>query len=156
MVQQDPEVIKPYLGRSGNAKLKRAGINRGVSQPGGSYSEELRMEKIEAIIRPERLNIVKDALAEAGLVGLNVTQVTGRGAQVGIQVGGPRGVGTYTVDMLPKVKLELVVQDNQTQQALDIICENARTDNIGDGKIFITPVSNAIRIRTGEQGTQAL
>ena len=114
------------------------------------------MEKIEAIIRPERLNIVKDALAEAGLVGLNVTQVTGRGAQVGIQVGGPRGVGTYTVDMLPKVKLELVVQDNQTQQALDIICENARTDNIGDGNIFITPVSNAIRIRTGEQGDEAL
>ncbi len=58
--------------------------------------------------------------------------------------------------MLPKVKLELVVQDNQTQQALDIICENARTDNIGDGKIFITPVSNAIRIRTGEQGDEAL
>ncbi len=117
---------------------------------------EREMERIEALIRPERLNIVKDALAEAGLVGLNVTQVTGRGAQVGIQVGGPRGVGTYTVDMLPKVKLELVVQDNQTQQALDIICENARTDNIGDGKIFITPVSIAIRIRTGEQGDQAL
>ena len=114
------------------------------------------MEKIEAIIRPERLNIIKDALAEAGLVGLNVTQVTGRGAQVGVQVGGPRGVGSHRVDMLPKVKLELVVQDDLTQQALDIICENARTDNIGDGKIFISPVSNAIRIRTGEQGDQAL
>ena len=114
------------------------------------------MERIEAIIRPERLNIVKDALAEAGLVGLNVTQVTGRGAQVGIQVGGPRGVWTYTVDMLPKVKLELVVQDDQAQQAIDIISENARTDNIGDGKIFISPVSNAVRIRTGEQGDEAL
>ena len=74
-------------------------------------------------------------MAEPGLVGLNVTQVTWRGAQVGIQVGGPRGVGSYIVDML---------------------CENARTDNIGDGKIFISPVSNAIRIRTGEQGDEAL
>ena len=114
------------------------------------------MEKIEAIIRPERLNLVKDALAEAGLVGLNVTQVTGRGIQRGIEVGGPRGVGTYTVDMLPKVKLEMVVREDQTQQAIDIICENARTGNIGDGKIFISPVSNAIRIRTSEQGDQAL
>ena len=114
------------------------------------------MERVEAIIRPERLNVVKDALAEVGLVGLNVTQVTGRGAQVGIQVGGPRGIGTYTVDMLPKVKLELVVRDDQTQQTVDIIIEYARTDNIGDGKIFISPVSNAIRIRTGEDGDQAL
>ena len=114
------------------------------------------MERVEAIIRPERLNVVKDALAEVGLVGLNVTQVTGRGAQVGIQVGGPRGIGTYTVDMLPKVKLELVVRDDQTQQTVDIIIEYARTDNIGDGKIFISQVSNAIRIRTGEAGDQAL
>ena len=74
------------------------------------------MERIEAIFRPERLNLVKDALAGAGLVGLNVTQVTGRGTQRGIEVGGPRGVGTYTVDMLPKVKLELVVREDQTQQ----------------------------------------
>jgi len=114
------------------------------------------MEKIEAIIRPERINIVKEALAEAGLVGLNVTQVTGRGAQVGIQVGGPRGVGSYTVDMLPKAKLEIVVRDDQTQQAIDIITANSRTGNVGDGKIFVSPVSNAIRIRTGEQGEQSL
>ena len=114
------------------------------------------MERIEAIFRPERLNLVKDALAEAGLVGLNATPVTGRGAQVGIQVGGRRGIGTFTVDMLPKVKLEMVVREDQTQQAIDIICENARTGNIGDGKIFISPVSNAIRIRTSEQGDQAL
>ena len=114
------------------------------------------MEKIEAIFRPERLNAVKDALAEAGLVGLNVTQVTGRGNQRGIQVGGPRGVGSYMVDMLAKVKLELVVQEAQTQQAIDIICESARTGNIGDGKIFVSPVSNAVRIRTAEQGDEAL
>jgi nitrogen regulatory protein P-II 1 len=114
------------------------------------------MNKIEAIIRPERLNAVKDALADAGLVGLNVTQVTGRGTQKGIESPGPRGVGTYVVDMLPKVKLELVVSDEETQQAIEIICENARTGNIGDGKIFISPVSNAIRIRTNEQGNEAL
>jgi len=114
------------------------------------------MERIEAIFRPERLNLVKDALAEAGLVGLNVTPVTGRGIQRGIQVGGPRGVGSYTVDMLPKVKLEMVVREDQTQQAIDIICENAHTGNIGDGKIFISPVRNAVRIRTSEQGDRAL
>jgi nitrogen regulatory protein P-II 1 len=114
------------------------------------------MNKIEAIIRPERVDAVKDALAEAGLVGLNVTQVTGRGAQKGIEAPGIRGVGTYIVDMLPKVKLELVVRDEHTQKAIDIICECSPTGNIGDGKIFISPVSNAIRIRTNEQGDQAL
>jgi nitrogen regulatory protein P-II 1 len=117
---------------------------------------EANMNKIEAIIRPERLNAVKDALADAGLVGLNVTQVTGRGIQKGIEAAGPRGVGTYVVDMLPKVKLELVVSDEQTQNAINIICENARTGNIGDGKIFVSPVANAIRIRTNEQGNEAL
>ncbi|MDA0732973.1 MAG: P-II family nitrogen regulator [Chloroflexi bacterium] len=114
------------------------------------------MNKIEAIIRPEKLTAVKDALADAGLVGINVTQVTGRGNQRGIEMGGPRGVGSYVVDMLPKVKLELVVLDENTQKALDIIIASARTGNIGDGKIFISPVSNAIRIRTGEAGDIAL
>ena len=65
-------------------------------------------------------------------------------------------MGTYTVDMLPKVKLEMVLREDQTQQAIDIICENAHTGNIGDGKIFISPVSNAVRIRTSEKGDQAL
>ena len=114
------------------------------------------MNRIEAIIRPERLENVKNALAEAGLVGLNVTQVTGRGNQRGIEVGGPRGVGSYTVDMLPKVKLEMVVHEEYTQKTIDIICEHARTGNIGDGKIFVSPVSDAIRIRTDERGEGAL
>ena len=113
------------------------------------------MNKIEAIIRPEKLAPVKDALADAGLVGMNVTPVTGRGVQKGIAGAGPRS-GTVVVDMLPKVKLELVVSDDDTQKALDIIIEHARTGNIGDGKIFITPVANAIRVRTGEQGDLAL
>ena len=114
------------------------------------------MNKIEAIIRPERLNIVKDALADAGMVGLNIAQVTGRGTQRGIEVGGAPGVGTYVVDMLPKVKLELVVTDDNTQQAIDIIIDHSQTGTIGDGKIFVSPVSNAIRIRTREEGDQAL
>ncbi len=115
------------------------------------------MNKIEAIIRPEKLNAVKDALADNGLTGVNVTQVTGRGAQRGIEVGGPRGVaGSYVVDMLPKVKLETVVSDQDTQRAIDIIVQNSRTGNIGDGKIFVMPVANALRIRTGEEGEVAL
>ncbi len=114
------------------------------------------MQKVEAIIRPDRLNHVKDALADAGLVGINVTQVTGRGAQRGIEIGGPRGVGSYVVDMLPKVKLEMVVADSDVERSIDIIIESGRTGNIGDGKIFIIPVSDAIRIRTGERGDIAL
>ncbi|MEE8465933.1 MAG: P-II family nitrogen regulator [Dehalococcoidia bacterium] len=114
------------------------------------------MNKVEAIIRPEKLTDVKDALAEVGLIGLNVVNVTGRGAQRGVTAGGSRGVGRYEIDMLPKVKIELVVHDGSTQQAIDIIIEHARTGNIGDGKIFIYPVSNAIKVRTGEQGDAAL
>lgn len=114
------------------------------------------MNKIEAIIRPEKLDTVKNALAEAGLVGINVVQVTGRGTQRGITVGGPRGVGSYVVDMLPKTKLELVVSEANTRKAIDTIVGSARTGDIGDGKIFVSPVSNAIRVRTGEEGEDAL
>jgi nitrogen regulatory protein P-II 1 len=109
------------------------------------------MKKIEAIIRPEKLNEVKDALDKAGFVGLNIIHVTGRGAQKGIVHGG-RGGETYTVDMLPKLKLEVVVKDSGAQKAVEVIIKAARTGNIGDGKIFIIPVENAIRVRTGEQG----
>ena len=114
------------------------------------------MNKIEAIIRFEMLTAVKDALAETGLVGLNVAHVTGRGVQKGIIAAGPRGVGSYSVEMLPKVKLELVVSDDNSQKAIDTIILKARTGNIGDGKIFVTPVADAIRVRTGERGDQAL
>jgi len=109
------------------------------------------MKKIEAIIRPEKLNDVKDALEAAGCVGLNVVHVTGRGAQKGIVHGG-RGGETYTVDMLPKLKIEVVVKDAEVKKLVDVIIQAARTGNIGDGKIFVLPVDNAIRVRTGEQG----
>lgn len=113
------------------------------------------MNKVEAIVRPEKLEVVKEALAEAGFVGLNIVGVTGRGVQKGIVHTG-RGGEEYRVDMLPKSKIELVVKDADTQRAIDIIVKNARTGGIGDGKIFIIPVANAIRVRTGESGDAAI
>ena len=113
------------------------------------------MNKIEAIVRPERLEVVKEALAAAGFVGLNIVNVTGRGIQKGIVHAG-RGGEEYRVDMLPKSKIELVIKDADTQRAVDVIVNAARTGAIGDGKIFVSPVSQAIRVRTGEQGDAAL
>lgn len=113
------------------------------------------MQKIEAIIRPEKLDDVKEALAGAGFTGLNVIHVTGRGVQRGIVHVG-RGGETYTVDMLPKVKVEVVVKDADADRAVKLICDAAKTGNIGDGKIFLIPVSDAIRVRTGERGEAAV
>jgi nitrogen regulatory protein P-II 1 len=113
------------------------------------------MNKIEAIIRPERLDTVKEALAAAGFVGLNIVAVTGRGVQKGIVHTG-RGGEEYRVDMLPKSKVELVVEDNSTDKAINVIVEAARTGAIGDGKIFVSPVARAVRIRTGETGDAIL
>ncbi|MFC2058789.1 P-II family nitrogen regulator [Chloroflexota bacterium] len=109
------------------------------------------MKKIEAIIRPEKLDIVKNALAEAGFIGLNVANVVGRGVQRGVAYVGRAGE-KQTVDMLPKVKLELVVRDADTEKAVSVVIAAARTGKIGDGKIFITPVAEVIRVRTGERG----
>lgn len=113
------------------------------------------MNKLEAIIRPERLDDVKNALTEAGFTGMNIVHVTGRGVQRGIVHQG-RGGETYTVDMLPKVKVEVVVSDAETEKAIKTICDAARTGNIGDGKIFVIPVTDSIRVRTGERGDAAV
>ena len=113
------------------------------------------MKKIEAIIRPERLHEVKSALEDQDIHGLNVIHVTGRGAQRGIVHQG-RGGETMVVDMLPKVKIEMVVQDDAVEGAVNAIIEAAGTGNIGDGKIFVIPVEEAIRVRTGERGDIAL
>ncbi len=113
------------------------------------------MQKIEAIIRPEKLDPVKNALADAGVSGLNIVHVTGRGVQKGIVHMG-RGGETYEVDMLPKVKIEVVVPDSQVDKLVDIICDAANTGRIGDGKIFVIPVTDAIRVRTRERGDAAL
>jgi nitrogen regulatory protein P-II 1 len=113
------------------------------------------MQKIEAIIRPEKLDDVKHALTEAGFHGMNIVHVTGRGVQRGLVHMG-RGGESYTVDMLPKVKVEVVIDDAQVDQVVKIICDAARTGNIGDGKLFVVPVTDAIRVRTGERGDEAV
>ena len=113
------------------------------------------MNMVQAIIRPERLTAVKDALEDAGFVGMNVVSVTGRGAQRGIVHQG-RGGQPVTIDMLPKVKMELVVRDEDTNRVCELIMSTARTGEIGDGKIFIYPVADVYRVRTGERGAPAL
>ena len=113
------------------------------------------MKKIEAIIRPEKVNDVKQALDDLGFHGMNFLQVTGRGAQRGIVHQG-RGGESVTVDMLPKIKVEVVVADMAVDRAIDAIIRAARTGNIGDGKIFVIPVETAVRVRTGERGDVAV
>lgn len=113
------------------------------------------MKKIEAIIRPEKLDAVKSALEAAGFLGLNIVHVTGRGVQKGIVHGG-RGGETYTVDMLPKLKIDVVVKDSDAEKVVETVMNAARTGNIGDGKIFVTAVEDAIRVRTGERGEIAV
>ncbi len=113
------------------------------------------MKKIEAIVRPEKLDEIKSALAEQGFLGLNIANVTGRGAQKGVVHAG-RGGESYTIDMLPKIKLEVVVHDSATERAVQAILKAAWTGNIGDGKIFVLPVEDAVRVRTGERGDVAL
>ncbi len=112
------------------------------------------MQKIEAIIRPMRLDQVKQALEDIGVVGMTVTDVRGYGHQRG-HTEKYRG-NTYVVNLLPKIKLELIVPDAVAEAALVAIEEAARTGEIGDGKIFVAPVERAIRIRTGEEGESAL
>ncbi len=109
------------------------------------------MKKIEAIIRPEKLDAVKSDLEAAGFLGLNIVHVTGRGVHKGIVHSG-RGGETYTVDMLPKLKIEVVTKDADAQKVIETIISAAKTGNIGDGKIFVTAVEEAIRVRTGERG----
>jgi nitrogen regulatory protein P-II 1 len=113
------------------------------------------MKKVEAIIRPEKVTAVKDALAEAGFVGLNVVSVTGRGAQRGVVHTGRSGQ-PVVIDMLTKAKLELVVRDEDANRVCEVIIETTRTGEIGDGKIFISTVDEVIRVRTGERGEQAI
>lgn len=108
------------------------------------------MKKIEAIIRPEKLAAVKDALNTIGILGMTVTHVSGRGRQKGIAL--QWRAGEYRVDFLPKVKLEIVLADEECQPALDAICLAARTGREGDGMIFVLPVENAIRVRTQDNG----
>ncbi|MCD6319665.1 MAG: P-II family nitrogen regulator [Candidatus Desulfofervidaceae bacterium] len=112
------------------------------------------MKKIEAIIKPFKLDEVKEALTEVGIQGMTVTEVRGFGRQKG-HTEIYRGA-EYVVDFLPKVKIEIIVPDDIALKAVETIQQAARTGKIGDGKIFVLPVDDAIRIRTGEQGEEAL
>ena len=112
------------------------------------------MKKIEAIIKPFKLEEVKDALGEVGIEGMTVSEVKGFGRQKG-HTEIYRG-SEYTVDFLPKIKLELVVADSQVEGAVRAIVKSAKTGKIGDGKVFVYEVIEAIRIRTEEKGEQAV
>ena len=112
------------------------------------------MKKIEAIIKPFKLDDVKEALTEIGVIGMTVTEVRGFGRQKG-HTELYRG-SEYTIDFLPKVKIELVVADQIVEKVVAAIAAAARTGSIGDGKVFVMPMGEAIRIRTGEKGEAAI
>jgi nitrogen regulatory protein P-II 1 len=117
-------------------------------------TKDYAMKKVEAIIKPFKLDEVKDALSEVGVQGMTVTEVKGFG-----RTGGKKEVyrgSAYVVDFVPKVKIEVVVADSQAQSVIDAIEKSAKTGRIGDGKIFVTPIEQAVRIRTGEQGEEAV
>jgi len=112
------------------------------------------MKKIEAIIKPFKLDDVKENLSELGVKGMSITEIRGFGRQKG-HTEIYRGA-EYVVDFLPKIKVELVVSDDQVEEVMETICETARTGKIGDGKIFVLPVEETVRIRTGERGEFAM
>lgn len=117
-------------------------------------STRIQMKKIEAIIKPFKLEEVKDALGEIGIEGMTVSEVKGFGRQKG-HTEIYRG-SEYTVDFLPKIKIEIVVGDEQLDQAVETIVKTAKTGKIGDGKVFVSTVEEAVRIRTDEKGVAAI
>ena len=112
------------------------------------------MQLITAIVKPFKLDDVKDALKRAGVVGMTVSEVRGFGRQGG-HTETYRGA-EYQIDFVPKMKVEIVVDDGQVDAVVEVLAESARTDKIGDGKIWVTPVSELVRIRTGERGPDAV
>ena len=118
------------------------------------HNREICMKKVEAIIKPFKLEEVKDALGEVGIEGMTVSEVKGFGRQKG-HTEIYRG-SEYTVDFLPKIKIEMVLPDGRVEAAVNAIVKAAKTGKIGDGKIFVTPIEEAVRIRTEEKGEQAV
>ena len=112
------------------------------------------LKKVEAIIREDKVNDVKDALAEIGIMGLNIFEVRGHGRQGGIQLVGR--AGTYQVNMLPKIQVNIVLSDRNLEAAIDAILKSAYTGEPGDGLIFVSPIDEVIRIRTRERGQDAM
>jgi len=120
----------------------------------GTAKEQETVLKVEAIIRQEKLPFVRGALEELGLTGLTITQVLGHGAQKGIthQWKG----NTYRVDLVPKVKLEMVIKDSLMEPVLAAVQDSARTGEVGDGKVFVSEIKEVLRVRTGERGEVAV
>ncbi len=112
------------------------------------------MKKIEAIIKPFKLDDVKEALNEIGIQGMTITEVKGYGRQKGHKEI-YRGA-EYVVDFVPKIKIEIIVKKEQTEEVVNTICKASNTGKIGDGKIFVMPIDDVIRVRTGERGGDAL
>ena len=112
------------------------------------------LKKIEAIIREDKLNDVKDALNEIGIRGMNVLEIRGQGRQGGITLAGRSG--TYQVDMLPKMQLNIILSEDNVDETIEAILKGGRTGDAGDGLIFVYPVDEAVRIRTGERGHEAV
>jgi nitrogen regulatory protein PII len=137
-------------------RVGKDGVSWAVMNSGSRrfINKKQRMKKIEAIIKPFKLEEVKDALGEVGIEGMTVSEVKGFGRQKG-HTEIYRG-SEYTVDFLPKIKLELVVADDQLDAAVTAIIKSAKTGKIGDGKVFVSNVEDAIRIRTEEKGEKAV
>jgi nitrogen regulatory protein P-II 1 len=112
------------------------------------------LKKIEAIIRDSKVNAVKNALNEIGIMGMNLFEIRGRGRQGGIQLIGRSG--TYQVDMLPKIQVNIVLSERNVKETIEAICKAAYTGEPGDGLIFVCPVEDVVRIRTGEKMTDAV
>lgn len=114
----------------------------------------INMKKVEALIRAEKLDEVRVALEEKGFIGMTLTEVKGRGTQKGILL--EWRAGEYRIEFLPKLKLELIVNDADVDSAIDAITVAARTGKAGDGKIFVSPIEEVVRIRTGERGSSVV
>lgn len=112
------------------------------------------MKKIEATLRPEKLEVVREALADIGIKGMTVTNVSGRGRQAGISL--QWRAGEYRVEFLPNILIEVIVIDEDVDRAVETIARKAKTGEKGDGKIFVLPVENAIRVRNGDRGDNAV
>jgi len=116
--------------------------------------EDWNMKKIEAIIRPEKLHLLRSKMDQKGFSGMTVTEVKGRGRQKGVAL--QWRAGDYRLEFLQKMKLEMVVDDKDAEAVIDLICEHAQTGDAGDGKIFVYPVEDVVRVRTKERGCAAI
>src|SRR5438552_1826789 len=150
MVDSGLPAVRSIAGRKATANLHESFHTIGfTNREGGDI-----MKKLETIIQPGRLDAVKEALHEIGVEGMTISEVRGHGRQKG-HTETYRG-NEYTVDLLPKIKLEMILPDSRVEQVVQIVLKHARTGKIGDGKIFLLPVEEAIRIRNDERGEPAL